>query len=273
MSKRPLAQPMCLILFGLDAHTDVPLVVAANRDEFYGRPTQAAHVWDDAPHVLGGRDQKAGGTWMGVTRSGRWAAVTNYRDPDAEHKDDAPSRGHLVADYLKEEAHPQAYIASVADRAERYNGFNLLVGTPERAWYVSNRDGDIRSIETGVHGLSNHLLDSEWPKVERGKKKLRRQLEAGEPDPDALLDLLYDTEKPVDEKLPDTGIGLAGERLLSPMFIESDKYGTRASTVLLISADGQITFAERTFNDGTPQDTRRFTFTRSDEPATPIPAL
>ncbi len=269
---QPIRSFMCLILFGLNAHPEVPLIVAANRDEFYERPTAPAHVWPEAPHVLAGRDEKAGGTWMGVTRSGHWAAITNYRDPEAEHKDEAPSRGDLVADYLKQQPDPQAYIEQVASSSERYNGFNLLVGTPAGAYYFSNRDGSIRTLRAGIYGLSNHLLDSAWPKVERGKKTLARHLERDAPAPGPLLDLLYDTEQPVDEKLPDTGIGLAGERLLSPMFIESETYGTRASTVLMIRRDATITFAERTFNRGTPEATRRFSFEQSDDPTAPIPS-
>lgn len=250
---------MCLIVFSREQHPDYRLVLAANRDEFYERPTAPAAFWDDAPEVLAGRDLKAGGTWMGVTRAGRWAAITNYRDPSA-HDPDAPSRGHLVADYLRTAAEPETYLSNLAPEADRYNGFNLLVGTVETAYYFSNREGTVREIGPGLYGLSNHLLDSAWPKVERGKRKLAGALERDEIRPEPLLDLLHDTARPVDERLPDTGIGLAGERVLSPLFIQSDNYGTRSSTVLLIAWDAQVTFVERTYDNGEPAGTRRFSF-------------
>ena len=265
-----LQRRMCLILFGWNQHPNYRLVLAANRDEFYERPTASADFWEDAPHVLAGRDEKAGGTWMGVTRAGRWAAITNVRDPDRHHPD-APSRGQLVSRYLKGQITPKAYARAVADHAGDYNGFNLLIGDTGVVYYLSNRGASTQPIKPGIHGLSNHLLDTGWPKVERGKKKLRRALERDTLDPERLLDLLHDTERPDDEALPDTGIGLAGERLLSPMFIESDKYGTRSSTVLLIGRDNRITFAERTYDGRTPSGAKQFSFemeTTSDEAST-----
>lgn len=251
---------MCLILLGYHAHPNYPLIVAANRDEFHGRPTAPAAFWSDAPHVLAGQDEKAGGTWMGVTKQGRWAAITNYRDPSVR-SDDAPSRGHLVADYLMQKTPPDEYVHDVAGQGERYNGFNLLVGTLDKLMYYSNRGGAVRSLPHGVHGLSNHLLNTEWPKVERGKKKLQRVLEDGSDlDAERLIEILHDTETPDDERLPDTGVGLAGERLLSPMFIEGDNYGTRSSTVLLIDASHHVTYVERTFEEGTVTMTQQYDF-------------
>lgn len=257
---------MCLILFSYDDHPTYQLVVAANRDEFYERPTAPAAFWEDHPHVLAGRDEKAGGTWMGVTRHARWAAITNYRDPSTR-REDARSRGHLVGDFLKEPSEPDEYLRRVADEANRYNGFNLLVGTPDELGYYSNRDGAVRMLEPGLYGLSNHLLDTGWPKVERGRKKMRRVLDEDEVAPESLLDVLYDTAKPDDERLPDTGVGLAGERVLSPMFIQSDSYGTRSSTVLMIDRTGHVTFVERTFEEGQPSMTQRYDFDIASAPA------
>lgn len=251
---------MCLVLVGYHAHPNYPLIVAANRDEFYDRPTTPAAFWEDTPHVLAGRDEQAGGTWMGITRQGRWAAITNYRDPSARH-DDAPSRGHLVADYLTEASSASTYIHEVATHGAQYNGFNILVGTPDELMYYSNRGGGVRTIPHGVHGLSNHLLNTAWPKVERGQRKLHRLIEKKSPlDVEQLLDLLNDTETPDDERLPDTGVGLAGERLLSPMFIKGDNYGTRSSTVLLVDASHHVTFVERTFEDGVRTMTQQYDF-------------
>lgn len=250
---------MCLIILGHDHHPDYPLVFAGNRDEFYGRPTVEASFWDDAPHVLGGRDLKSGGTWLGVTRRGFWATVTNVRD-QTPHRSDAPSRGGLVADYLREEPAPEAYLHDVAGRADRYNGFNLLLGTPQSVYHFSNREeGPPRQLESGIHGISNGQLNEPWPKVERGKKRVRSIL-TDEPTPKLLLEVLNDREPAPDEDLPDTGVGIERERTLSPPFIDLDSYGTRSSTVLLIHRTGTVTFVERTFERGQPQGTRRFTF-------------
>lgn len=256
---------MCLILFAYDRHPGYPLVFAGNRDEFYDRPTTEASFWDDASHVLAGRDLKSGGTWLGVTRRGHWATVTNVRD-QRPHREDAPSRGHLVSDYLKEEPPPEEYVRAVAARAEEYNGFNLLLGTPETLFYLSNRDGPPRSVEPGVHGMSNAQLNDPWPKVQRGKSGLRSLLE-GEVSPEPLLDVLDDRRPAPEEDLPDTGVGADTERLLSPPFIEGDEYGTRASTVLLMHQSGSVTFVERSFDRGGPLDTRRFSFEIEPEPA------
>ena len=255
---------MCLLTFRWNQHPTHALVLAANRDEFYERPTDPAHFWDDAPHVLAGRDRSAGGTWMGVTRTGRWAALTNVRALDIrDPKPDAPSRGHLVADFLTGTTSPRNYIADVAARGSRYNGFNLLVGTPACCLYYSNHDGTIRTVSPGTHGLSNHLLDTPWPKVERSTRRLEQAVETANgaaPNPNALLDLLDDRTRAPDEALPDTGVGLEAERMLSPPFIESPDYGTRASTVLLLRYDGRVRFVEQTFVQGTPDRTREFVF-------------
>jgi uncharacterized protein with NRDE domain len=249
---------MCLILFAQHAHSDYPLVFAGNRDELYDRPTAPATFWDDAPHVLGGRDLKAGGTWLGVTRHGYWATITNVRD-QMSHRENAPSRGLLVADYLSEEPEPGAYLESVQARADRYNGFNLIVGTPQRTCYFSNRDGTPREVDPGIHGMSNAQLDDPWPKVERGTARLRAILD-GEVTPAHLLDVLADRAPAPDDQLPDTGVDIETERMLSPPFIEGDEYGTRASTVILLHWSGTLTFVERIFESGTPTNTNRYVF-------------
>lgn len=249
---------MCLILFAQNAHSDYPLVFAGNRDEFYDRPTAPATFWDEAPHVLGGRDLKAGGTWLGVTRRGHWATITNVRD-QMSHREDAPSRGHLVAEYLAEEPEPSDYLESVEAREDRYNGFNLIVGTPRRTCYFSNRDGTPREVDAGIHGMSNAQLDDPWPKVERGTARLQTILE-NKVTPEGLLDVLDDRVPAPDDQLPDTGVGIETERMLSPPFIEGDEYGTRASTVMLLHRSGTLTFVERVFELGTPTDTNRYTF-------------
>jgi uncharacterized protein with NRDE domain len=243
---------MCLILLAHRAHPDYPLVFAANRDEFYDRPTAPAAFWQDAPHVLAGRDLTAGGSWMGVTRSGRWAALTNFRDPPAA-RPGRPSRGALVADFLRGEATPEDYIAAVAADAERYDGFNLLVGDLTRAVYFGNRMPDNaapRRLEPGLYGLSNHLLDTPWPKVARGRRMLGQLMDAGAPTPEALLEILYDTEIAPANALPQTGVGADWERVLSASFIATPTYGTRASTALIIDHTLTATFVERSFLPG-----------------------
>lgn len=228
-------------------------MIAANRDEFYARPTAAAGPWPDAPQVIGGRDLRAGGSWLGVTRTGRWAAVTNFREP-GEYRTEAPSRGDLVGDYLKGDLTPAAYLAGLAPRAQEFNGFNLLVGDRENVRWFSNRGGGHplhgRALEPGVYGLSNHLLDTPWPKVEAGRADLERALETGA-DPDTILEGLLDRTLADEASLPDTGVPAELERVLSSRFISGTEYGTRCSTVIRIDRDGQAQLLERSF---TPPD-------------------
>lgn len=243
---------MCLILFAVDAHPAYRLVVAANRDEWFDRPAAPAAFWADAPSVLAGRDLEANGTWMGVTRGGRFAAVTNFRDPAAS-RPGAPSRGALVRDFLAGERAAEDYLRALARDAQQFNPFNLLVGDAGGLFYFSNRADSIAPVAPGVHGLSNHLLDVPWPKVQLGKARLAERLRA-EVDPDDLLAVLDDPAPAPDQALPATGVPREWERALSPVRIRTPDYGTRASTVLLVSRDGSVTFVERSF-DGTGAET------------------
>lgn len=236
---------MCLIIFAHEPNARYRLILAANRDEFYDRPTAAAGFWEDAPEVLAGRDLRRGGTWMGVTRTGRFAAVTNFRDPD-DQRERPKSRGHLVSSFLKTRETPSTYIEGL--RADDYDGFNLLTGEVGEMWWYSNRNGAAQRLSPGVYGLSNHLLDTPWPKVERGKHALRGLLEdRGEIKPEEIFTLLADEAPAKDRDLPDTGVGVELERLLSAPFIRARGYGTRSSTVLLVERTGDVTFVERRF--------------------------
>ena len=250
---------MCLILLAFDSHPDYSLIVAANRDEFYDRPTAPAEFWPDAPHVLAGRDLQAGGTWLGIDRSGRFAAVTNYRQGTREPTA-ARSRGHLVSGFLTSEAAPIEYLRQVERDRGRYNGFNLLVGDPGSLGYCSNRGGTPRMVNPGVYGLSNHLLDTAWPKVVTGKSALEALVRQSQAElVHELFDLLADRTRPADDLLPRTGITGEWERLLSSAFIASETYGTRSSTVVLVGRDGGIVFVERSFGAaGKPGESRRF---------------
>jgi uncharacterized protein with NRDE domain len=235
---------MCLILIAHGAHPDYPLVIAANRDEYYRRPTAEAAFWQDQPHILAGRDLECMGTWLGVTRDGRFAAITNFRDPHGRNTD-APSRGRLVSAFLASDLDPRAYLEQVKRHASMYNGFNLLLGDVDEVLYFSNRTASVQALSPGIHGLSNHLLDTPWPKVERGKRRLHAAM-TGDPSAEALLDLLHDREPANEGELPDTGVGLDLERALSPALIVSPDYGTRASTTVLFGKDGNVSFTECT---------------------------
>jgi uncharacterized protein with NRDE domain len=238
---------MCLILFSYQTHPAYRLILAANRDEFYDRPTAPLAYWTDHPSVLAGRDLKASGTWLGVSRSGRIAAITNYRDP-AALKPDAPSRGALIRDYLVANSSPQQYLEEIGKMGRRYNGFNLIAGDASGLFYTSNRASGVLKLKPGIYGISNHLIDTAWPKVQRGKDLLINQFSGREKiDIKKIMEILTDRSQPADAKLPDTGVGLEWERMLSPMFIISPEYGTRSSSVVLYDQSGQITFWERTF--------------------------
>lgn len=256
---------MCLIAFAYKEHPKYDLVFAANRDEFYERPTRAAQFWDEQPDLLAGKDLKAGGTWMGITKAGRFAALTNYRDP-ASRKEDAPSRGHLVLDFLKASNPAQLYLRGLHPKADQFNGFNLLVGSPEKLMYYSNHTGEAQPLDPGVYGLSNDLLDTPWPKTERAKDALSDVIEQNEVDESALFELLKNDKPAPDDELPDTGIPRELERAVSPIFIKTEKYGTRCSTILLISKDGEVTFEERRYKNGSTEvkDTSRFEFELED---------
>ena len=255
---------MCLILFAHRTHAAYPLVVGANRDEFHARPTAPSEWWEDAPEVLAGRDLQGGGTWMGATRTGRFAAVTNVRDPALE-RIGAPSRGNLVADFLRGHDNPEEYLVRLAPSADQFNGFNLLVRDAGELWYLSNRGGRMRRLGRGVYGLSNAALGTAWPKTARGERALRELLTTPEgPSPDAVLEILGDRTVAADTDLPDTGVGAEYERLLAPAFITSDAYGTRASTALLVGADGTVTWAERSFgSNGQPSGEVRMHWDRN----------
>lgn len=228
------------------------LVLAANRDEYFARPTARAAFWEDAPGIVAGRDLERGGTWFGVTREGRFAAVTNFRDATAI-KISAPSRGFLVSDFLHSAESPDDYLAKLESRPVNHNGFNLIAGDRGGLFYHSNRDTGIRALTPGVYGLSNHLLDTPWPKVTRGKQAMSEIIRHGdEIVPDSVFNILANTAQADDSDLPQTGISLEYERALSPIFISTPVYGTRSSTLLLIDLENRITFVERTFEMNEP---------------------
>jgi len=252
---------MCLILFAWDAHPAYELVLAANRDEFHDRPAAPADFWPEQPAILAGRDLEAGGAWLGITRGGRFAAVTNYREQSRPAPPGAPSRGLLVNRWLNGGEAPLAAARNLAASGADYRGFNLLLGRPGELVYLSNRGAGPQRVPQGVHGLSNHLLDSEWPKVRAGRARLAALLGDGTVEAGSLFTLLGDSG-PVDGGMPSgPAARLAPENLARQLFIRSPVYGTRCSTVLLLGRDGSVRFEERRFDaEGRPAGSGRFEF-------------
>lgn len=240
---------MCLIVFALNVHPNYRLILAANRDEFYERPTAPAAYWNDDPEILAGRDMVRSGTWLGVTKAGRFAAVTNHRDPTAPVG--VKSRGELTTDFLKGNEKPEDYLLRVEDHKNDYSGFNLLVGDfadgESDLFYLSNRSPRPRALMRGIYGLSNALLDDPWPKVSRAKTEFEKSLREEDVSATALISILADQTLADDEDLPNTGIGIERERALSSSFIKTVEYGTRSSTILTIDRAGSLEFTEETY--------------------------
>lgn len=238
---------MCLLLISYNIHEEYPLIVAANRDEFYQRPTEKAGFWKEYPDLLAGRDIEAGGTWLGITRSGRFAAITNYRDMHSI-KDKAPSRGALTLNFLTSRLSPVKYGYTLQERADEYNGYNLLFSDPETFYYFSNQTKELRQLSAGVYGLSNHLLDTPWPKVVKSKEAFIKATENERVSVDELFEILSDDREAPEDQLPETGLGIELEKAVSPVFIKSDTYGTRSSTVLLINSVNEVIFIEKSLD-------------------------
>lgn len=249
---------MCLLALAWKAHPAYPLILAGNRDERHARASSAAGFWEDVPEVLAGRDLEAGGTWLGVTQTGRYAVVTNYREGLNPAK--APrSRGALTAEFLKSDITPETYLRQLQPHAGEYGGFSLVVGDRDSLWYFSNRGGAAPApISPGVHALSNHLLDTPWPKVQAAKARLKLLVDTDAVTSDALFKMLAD-HTPADTGLPDTGVGKDIERRVSAAFVQDPVYGTRCSTLVLMDPQGGLRFLERRFDAaGTELETRQF---------------
>lgn len=244
---------MCLIAFAWRTHPGYDLVLAANRDEFHARPAQAAHAWPDVPQIFAGRDTKAGGAWCGVNPDGRFAAVTNYRDMQPPNKE-MHSRGWLVRNYLAGTQSAREFCTELYPERKQYGGFNLLVGDAQDLFYLSNRGHrGVEGVPPGVHALSNGALGDEWPKTRRTAQALSLAIGEAEVDTESLFTLLADAEPALPKELPDTGVGASMEHLLSPVFVRSEKYGTRASTVILRGSNGSLRFIERGFDANAKQ--------------------
>lgn len=240
---------MCLISFAWKHHPSFKLILVANRDEFYDRPTAPLGYWHDHPEVLGGRDLKEGGTWMGMHRSGRFTAITNYRDM-ASLKMLAPSRGKLTSDFLTGTSSSEEFFENVKPDLNKYNGFNLLTLENDKLFYFNNIEPKLKEVSPGVYGLSNSVLDTPWPKVQKAKSYFSKSIAMEKLDVDEILDWMCDGDVASDELLPSTGVGLELERKLSAMCIATENYGTGCTTLVTISWGGEVNYIERTYSRG-----------------------
>jgi len=257
---------MCLLVLAWKSHSRFRLIVAANRDEFHDRPSAALGWWQDEPRILGGRDLRGMGTWLGAAHGGRFGIVTNFRDLENPPAPDAPSRGELVPGFLTGTTSPKEYLDDLRGRATRYSGFNLLVGGPRALHYFCNRDGaSARALPAGIYGLSNHWLDSPWPKLARTRARFSKLVQGDSVEPEALFDLLGDREPADTVEIPDTGLPPEWERALSAPFVVHERYGTRCSTLLMVERDGRTTMLERRFDaTGTLTGATRLGYTSLD---------
>lgn len=247
---------MCLITFALRTNPNYPLIVAANRDEFFERPAAPAHYWEDTNSVFAGRDLSAGGTWLGVNQQGLFTALTNYREiVDSETTPQYKSRGDITSNFLNNQVTPNepniidSYFAQLRLSDQQYNGYNLLAGNPQQLGYYSNRGVSFHALKEGVYGLSNGLLDTPWPKTVSCRNAMQQAIGSSNQDTIIadLFDALADTQPAPEHLLPDTGIGKEWESLLSSRFIIGDTYGTRTSTIVLFQKHGGIIFCEKNF--------------------------
>lgn len=235
---------MCTIIFALNQHPHYKLIYLGNRDEFKARPTAPSAYWEDEPKLLAGRDLKACGTWLGLTRDKRISFLTNYRDFKFI-KENQASRGGLTFDYLRGETSALTFLNDLKANETSYNPYNLVVGNFDELYFYSNVEDEIKKVEDGIHGLSNVHLDTPWYKVEKAKKRLQHLIEKDQIDVEALFEILDDREIPPDQYLPDTGIDIELERNLSSIFIDLDTYGTIYQTVILVDQDDKVTYVER----------------------------
>lgn len=252
---------MCLISLNWRAHPRYELVLAANRDEFHHRPTAAAGWWNDASDVFGGRDLQQGGGWLAASRQRKLAAVTNVRRM-AQPDSNAPSRGALIADFMRSTQSSAEFAKRLRGRADAYAGFNLLLYDGDNLLYVTNHDGfHSERLTPGLHAVSNAALDTPWPKLLRLRDRMEDWTRQEQPDESALLEALADDHVAPDSALPDTGVGIELERFLSPAFIRGPQYGTRASSVIALARDGTLRFHERRFGpNGVPAGETRESF-------------
>ncbi len=240
---------MCLILIAKDFHPKYKLIIAANRDELYERPSLPLHFWNDGSNIYAGKDLQAGGTWFGITTNGKFAAITNFREMN-KIKKYAPSRGKLVIDFLQNNINSNEYKDYLIKTANDFNGYNLIYGDVNELFYFSNETKDFIKLEKGIYGVSNHLLDTQWFKVRKGKSLFEELLNKDEINVDNIFNILKDEEKASDNELPKTGLSRELEKEISSIFIKTKNYGTRSSTVLLVDYKDEVWLYERNYDNG-----------------------
>lgn len=238
---------MCLIVFSFKHHDKYPVILAGNRDEFYGREASQAHFWDTNPSLLAGKDLRAGGTWLGVSQQGEFGAITNYRDLNNPLNGER-SRGEIIPDFLTDTGSPVEKLMRIKKKSAAYSGFNLLAGNANQLFYLNNINGQFQPVEAGIHGISNAFLDTPWPKVEKAKSAFKQALQPDMINREEIFQLLQDSDPFPLEKLPDTGLSPEMEKAVSPIFIKTNDYGTRCSSLLIIDIDGQVQFTELTYH-------------------------
>ena len=240
---------MCLIVLAYKYVPGIPLFFAGNRDEFYDRPTEKAHIWNTKPKMIAGKDLKAGGTWLGLTVNGKIAAITNHRNMN-QNKPDAPSRGHIVKDALTSSNTTEHYLQELKSEAQEYNGFNLITGSREKLFYFSNQTMQIKELKPGIYALSNALLNTPWPKAEWAKDQFKQILDSGEHSTSRCFSILKNEDTYPVKKLPETGLSSEMEKAVSAVFIKTEEYGSRCSTVVKLLNDHTFYFEERTYRAG-----------------------
>lgn len=251
---------MCLLLFAYKVHPQFPFILAANRDEFYDRPTAKAHFWNDHPDILGGRDLEKMGTWIGVSKYGKFAALTNYRDPN-QSKEGKHSRGELASNFLSTNQSINDYSKELQATTDQYQKYNLIFGNTDNLYYFSNVTNELKILSPGIYGLSNHLLNTNWPKVMKGRNLLQECItDVEKVESHCLFHILTDHTIAPDYLLPHTGVSIELERTLSPLFVQTHNYGTVSSTILMLSKRKDITFIERSFTHTREFNEQNFSF-------------
>lgn len=241
---------MCLIILATHAHAQYPLILAGNRDEFYDRPAETASIWKTKPELIAGKDLKAGGTWLGISKTGKIAALTNHRDMK-DIKENAPSRGHIVKNILTSNLSVPEYLQELHSSARKYNGFNLITGDSNQLYYFSSVKNSYREIPPGIYSISNAFLDTPWPKTEWSKNRFESIIRNESYDDEAVFELLLNKTRYPKEQLPHTGLPVDLEKAVSAVFIKTENYGTRCSTVVRVNKESELFFEERSFEAGT----------------------
>lgn len=255
---------MCLLVFSFNSHKDYKLILAENRDEFYNRKSIPANFWENNPNILAGYDLKSSGTWLGINKNGKFSTITNYRNPFLSFSI-SKSRGELVKNFLYNSSSPEEYIEEIKKDDDNYKGYNIILYDLKNLFYYSNKGKSIK-LNSGIYGLSNHLLDTKWPKVKRSKRMFRKILNDNNNDlVNSLFNILNDNYYPWWFLLPNTGVGKKWEKILSPIFVKSKDYGTISSTVLLIDKKNNVTFVEKTYKQGLEYLTNSFNFKISEQ--------